>query len=86
MAPLKLNATEFAHELRRPEYQISEIISEQRSISVDIALRFAKFFGTDMNLWVNLQAQYETDTISEKTRKELEEIIPYKLLHEAGAE
>lgn len=81
MLPLNLSASELAFELQIPASQISEIIAEQRGITVDTALRLAKFFGTDLNLWINLQARYEADSLSEKTKKELERIEPYSALH-----
>ena len=69
--------------MRIPPSRIHEIITERRGIFVDTALRLAKFFVTDLNLWINLQAKYEADTMSEQTKKELERIIPYSVLHEA---
>ena len=85
MLPLNLSVSELAIELRIPPSRIHEIIAEQRGISVDTALGLAKFFGTDLNLWINLQAQYEADTMSDQTKKELERIVPYSVLHEAKA-
>lgn len=85
MAPLNLSVSKLALELRIPASRIHEIIAERRGISVDTAMRLAKFFETDLNLWVNLQAQYEADSISEKTRKELERIVPYSRLQTAQA-
>lgn len=63
MAPLGLTASTLALELRIPASRVHEIINEKRGISVDTALRLAKFFETDLNLWVNLQAQYEADSM-----------------------
>lgn len=85
MTPLNLGVSELALELRIPASRIHEIISQRRGISVDTAMRLAKFFDTDLSLWINLQAQYEADTISEKTKKDLERIVPYKVLHVAEA-
>ena len=85
MAPLNLSVSELALKLRLSASEIQDIISERRGISVAIAMRLAKFFETDLNLWVNLQAQYEADTISENTRMELEAIVPYSRLHAAQA-
>lgn len=83
MEPLNLSASELALELRIPASTINKIITERRGISVDTALRLAKFFGTDLSLWINLQARYEADSISDETRAELERIVPYRVLHEA---
>lgn len=85
MRPLNLSVAELSVELRIPPSRIHDIIAGRRGISVDTALRLAKFFDTDVSLWVNLQTQYEADSISEKTRKELERIVPYSTLHAAEA-
>lgn len=81
MAPLNLEAAELALNLRIPVAHIQEILSQKRSISADLAMRLAKFFGTDVNLWINLQTQYDINTLSEKTKKDLDYIIPYKFAH-----
>lgn len=62
-----------------------EIINEKRGISVDTALRLAKFFETDLNLWVNLQAQYEADSMDAQKRTDMERIVPYSALQRATA-
>lgn len=85
MALLDMSASELALELRIPASRVHEIINEKRGISVDTALRLAKFFETDVNLWVNLQAQYEADSMDEKKRSDMERIVPYSTLHQARA-
>lgn len=85
MAPLNMSASELALELRIPASRVHEIINEKRGISVDTALRLAKFFETDLNLWVNLQAQYEADSMDDKKRSDMERIVPYSALHQARA-
>lgn len=57
-----------------------EIINEKRGISVDTAMRLAKFFETDPNLWGNLQAQYEADSRDAQKRTDMERIVPYSAL------
>ena len=64
--------------------RVHEIINEKRGISVDAALRLAKFFETDLNLLVNLQAQYEADSMDAQKRTDMERIVPYSALHGAS--
>lgn len=85
MAPLNLSVADLAVELRIPASRVHEIIHEKRGISVDTALRLARFFETDMSLWVNLQAQFEADSLDEKKRSDMERIVPYSVLHQASA-
>ena len=70
---------------RIPASRVHEIINEKRGISVDTALRLAKFFETDLNLWVNLQAQYEADSMDAQKCTEMERIVPYSELQRASA-
>ena len=84
MAPLGLTASTLALELRIPASRVHEIINEKRGISVDTALRLAKFFETDLNLWVNLQAQYEADSMDAQKRTDMERIVPYSALQGAN--
>ena len=83
--PLGLTASTLALELRIPASRVHEIINEKRGISVDTALRLAKFFETDLNLWVNLQAQYEADSMDAQKRTDMERIVPYSALQRASA-
>lgn len=39
--------------------RINEIIREKRGITVDTALRLAKYFGSSAQFWLNLQSTYE---------------------------
>ena len=84
MVPLGLTASTLALELRIPASRVHEIINEKRGISVDTALRLAKFFETDLNLWVNLQAQYEADSMDAQKRTDMERIVPYSALQRAS--
>ena len=74
-----------ALELRIPASRVHEIINEKRGISVDTALWLAKFFETDLNLWVNLQAQYEADSMDAQKRTDMERIVPYSALQRPSA-
>lgn len=59
MAPLGLSANALAIALGIPATRIHEILHEKRGVSTDTAMRLARYFGTDMEMWINLQAQYE---------------------------
>ena len=39
--------------------RINGIVRERRGISADTALRLGRFFGTDVQSWMNLQTQYD---------------------------
>jgi addiction module HigA family antidote len=55
--------------------RVGEILTGKRAITADTALRLARFFGTDAQSWMNLQAHYEL----EKARDSAEELIIRKV-------
>ena len=42
-----------------PQRRISEIVKGTRTITADTALRLGRFFGTEAQFWLNLQARYD---------------------------
>jgi len=44
-----------AEQLKIPFQRVNMIVREKRAITPDTALRLAKFFGTTVDLWLNLQ-------------------------------
>ncbi len=56
---LGLSANELAKALDVSLDCISEVLSGQRDVTADIALRLARYFGTTPQVWLNLQKTYE---------------------------
>lgn len=56
---LGITPTEFARQIEVPPNRVSQIIGGNRAVTGDTALRFGHWFGTDPQLWLNLQTQYE---------------------------
>lgn len=54
-----LSANRFALAIRVPSGRITDILNLKRGITPETALRFARFFGTSAEFWMNLQARYE---------------------------
>lgn len=59
LTPLGISPNSLATRLGIPSQRIYEILSGKRSISLDTALRLAKFFGTTREFWLRLQDLYE---------------------------
>jgi addiction module HigA family antidote len=59
MAPLGLAANALARALRVTPARINDVVRERRGITGDTALRLARYFGTDAQSWLNLQAAYD---------------------------
>lgn len=61
MRPLDISQNRLGRELGVPIGRIHEIVHGQRSISVDTALRLARFFGTTPEFWMNLQLRFDLE-------------------------
>ena len=59
MVSLGLSSNALAHALGVTPARINDIVRERRGITADTALRLARYFGTDAQSWVNLQATYD---------------------------
>ena len=80
MVPFKITMNGLAHELRIPTTRVSEIWHERRGITSDTALRFARYFSTTPQFWMNLQVQYDLDKAEdEHSAKVKRDVRPRKL-------
>jgi antitoxin HigA-1 len=79
LKPLGITQYRLAKSIKVPQRRIGEIVAGRRSLSADTALRLARFFGTDAQSWLNLQAHYDLEMAREKVGDLLEiEITPKK--------
>ncbi|MES0488534.1 MAG: HigA family addiction module antitoxin [Leptospirales bacterium] len=81
MEPMKITAYRLAKETRLDQTRISEIIHAKRSITVDTALRFSKYFGTSPEFWLNLQVHYDMEEKIKNIKNELELITPMQIVN-----
>ena len=61
LVPMGISQYRLAKDIHVPLRRVNEIALCRRGITVDTALRFARYFGTSPELWQNLQSQYEMD-------------------------
>ena len=59
LLPYKLSAHALSMALQVPAPRINDIVRERRAITVDTALRLAKFFGNSAEFWMGLQTDYD---------------------------
>lgn len=78
LTPMKISAYKLAKETFIDQTRISEIIRGKRSITVDTALRFSKFFGTSAEFWINIQNQYDMENKKEELAPELIKIHTFE--------
>lgn len=78
-----LSVTEAAEKLGVSRTALSRLLNGHSSISPEMALRLSKFFNTSIEMWINLQAQYDTWLISKKTNKI--KVKPFYKVHHKAA-
>jgi addiction module HigA family antidote len=61
LKPLEISQYRLAKDIGVPPRRINEIVRGKRAISADTALRLARYFGTDAQSWLNLQAHYDLE-------------------------
>ncbi len=67
LKPLGLSQNRLGRDLGIPAQRVNEIIRGKRAITVDTALRLAKYFDTTPQFWLNLQSHYDLE-MAEETR------------------
>ena len=75
---LNISQTELASALGTTFRTINEIINEKRNISTEIAIKLSKFFRTSIELWLNLQNQYDIYRIYNKKKEMIDKVHPMK--------
>ncbi len=76
LEPLGITQYRLAQSIHVPQTRIAAIVKHGRAITADTALRLARFFGTSVEFWLNLQSQYDADTARLALGAELEAIQP----------
>ena len=78
LKPMGISQYALAKGIGVPPRRINEIVKGLRGITVDTALRFGAYFGTDAQSWINLQTHYDTETAREAMADTLERIAQGK--------
>ena len=66
LGEIGVSLNELARALRVPMNRISAIVNGKRAITVDTAMRLARYFGTSPQYWLNLQIAYDLEVAVEK--------------------
>lgn len=78
LKPMGITQYRLAKSIGVSQRRIGEIISGKRSITADTALRLARYFGTDAQSWMNLQAHYDLTVAEERLSDRLDrEVTAY---------
>jgi antitoxin HigA-1 len=81
MKPLALSQNQLAKALKVPPRRINEIVHGRRRITLDTALRLARYFGTSVQFWTGLQDDHDLDVAEDSrlTERITAEVAPRSL-------
>lgn len=68
MEPLGVTITQTADALRMSRKHVSAIVNGRVPVTPDMAVRLAGVFGTEPEIWINLQAQHDLWVVSQQSR------------------
>lgn len=81
LKPLGLSANALSVALRVSAPRINDIVREKRRVSVETAMRLARFFNTTVQFWLNLQTAYDLKLIEKAVKNKIEqEVSPMEAL------
>lgn len=78
LRPLGLTVYRLSKDIGVPQTRLSQIIAGKRAISVDTALRLAKYFSLDDSFWLEIQMAYDLKKEKDKIQDELDHIVPFQ--------
>jgi len=61
LKPMGITQDQLAKSIKVPASRIHEVVHGKRPINAELALRLARFFGTDAPSWINLQSHYDLE-------------------------
>lgn len=79
LIPRGISQSQLAQKLKISFRRINEICQGKRPITMDTALRLSVYFGTSVELWLDLQRDYELECLEDQAEitKIKQEIRPY---------
>ena len=78
LEPLEVSQNRLAVAIGVPPRRINEIVHGKRRISADTALRLGRYFATDPQFWINLQARYDLEVEEDALGHSLDSIQPLR--------
>ncbi len=77
LKPLGISANALAQSLKVPASRVNDIVLERRGITVDTAMRLVRYFGGDVQSWMNLQTAFEVKVAQKALASKIDkEVLP----------
>ena len=84
LKPMGLSQNRLALDISVPPRRINEIVLGKRRITVDTALRLARYFNMSPQFWLGLQMDYDLDLaedeLTEKIAREVKIFTPTPIM------
>ena len=77
LKPMEITSYLFAKEIHVSLTRTAGILAGKRAVTIDTALRFARFFGIREGFWSGLQMDYDTAIAKHALANELKGIASY---------
>ena len=78
LKPLGVTVTQAAKALGVTRKHVSAIVNGRAPVTPDMALRLAAAFGTEPELWVNMQSQYDLWAVRRRARPRVKSLVTKK--------
>jgi addiction module HigA family antidote len=72
MKPLGLSQYRLAQDIGVTPIRISQIVNGKRAITVDTAMRLARYFSTSPEVWLRLQVRYGLEVAERELRERID--------------
>lgn len=79
LKPLNMSGRALAKKIGVPPNRITQIVSGDRDVTADTAIRLSRYFGTSPEFWLNLQIAFDLTEQVVADRKEYQKIKAHEL-------
>jgi addiction module HigA family antidote len=79
MKPHKITAYRLAKETKMHMTRVADILKGRRRITIETALKFAKYFGNSAEFWIGVQNEYDLRKDRQAMKNILSQIQPFKI-------
>lgn len=76
LRPLGVTQRQLAEAIQVPYQRVNEIVNGRRGVTPSTALRLARYLGTSVDFWLNLQQRWDLYRAMQQEKKELQKIRP----------
>ena len=77
LIPRQISPADLAAAINYPREIIEWVCQQRMGINSDLAARLSLYFNTSVNLWINLQTNYENKLMQQKSEQLIAQIQDY---------